>query len=695
MEPTKIYNKKSKRWLQIDGAQYKKLLKTGFTVNVNGELSPPNSKKQVKVLKKIEDEIEEEIRKSVDKKDIKKEIKKATNNDISKKSKRVDKSKTKNENIIDNHIIPVSSFLISYLSPKDLLALYLSNKEIEIELNSTKNLAVLNQRLKTEATTFTEWYKLYSLSKIDDQMKYLYDLENTRYVNEEKINKIRNGKDDINSNMINILFDWLYQIRKKFRLLFDTYCYTCTLFMIYLSHSDFKRDELQLYGCVIMHYSALLFENYAPDEGDWVFVTDKAFTLEQFNQAQVKVLNTLNGQLIYPSPILFLNARPGGHEEPKDNDNILVLIALNSFVPALATLKSSLITETCKYLITGKYQIYTMQEINYVCKIIMKNLNDLKKSDRLSQFQLRAEYVLQYIKYSCGEESVLSPLQPLKYNEFWHLGKIEKGEVLGQGTYGQVYKIKRNQCGKDYVIKTTNDECNIPEAIQEIALLTLLKDQDHIIKLCGFDYVTCQVNMVLPLMNGSLKTATLNRNYYKKYFKQIIEGIFNCHTNDIIHRDIKIENIVYDQATDSLKLIDFGLSVPFQSRRLLRDLDLVNTFHYRPPECFLFDVYIYTKNVDIWAAGCTMYYMMTGTYIMTNFTEQGGLNDIFLLLGTPMDETWPGYSSLNKNYNIPIYPGQKTVLKEKLAPYGDLILDCLTVYPGDRPSAKQILEKYF
>jgi tRNA A-37 threonylcarbamoyl transferase component Bud32 len=690
MNPTKIYNKKSKRWLQVNGTQYNKLLKSGFTVNNNGELSPPNSKKQVKVLEDIEKDIEEDIRKN-DKKEIKKDISKDINNDISKKSKKVDKI-IKND-ISDKHIIPVS-FLISYLSPKDLLALYLSNKDIEIELNTVKSMTILNQRLKTHAKTFPEWYKLYSISKIDNQMAYLYEMENTRFVNEEKINKIIQSKDDISVTMINILFDWLYEVRKKLALQFITYCYTCTLFMIYLSHSDFKRDELRLYACVIMHYSTLLVENYAPDESDWVYITGKEFTLEQFHQAQIKVLNTLNGQLIYPSPILFFNARPEGNEEPTDNDNILVLIALNSFVPSLATLKPSLITETCKYLITGKYQIYTMQEINYVCKIIISNLNKLNKSN-LKTLQPRAELILSYIKYTCGEESVLSPLQPLKYNEFWHLGKIEKGEVLGQGAYGQVYKIKRNQCGKDYVIKTTNDESNIPEAIQEIALLTLLKDQDHIIKLCGFDYKEVQVNMVLPLMNGSLKTVRLDRNYYKKYFKQIIEGIYECHMKDVIHRDIKIENIVYDQSNDSVNIIDFGLSVPFQSRRRLRDDHLVNTFHYRPPECIMFHNYTYTNNVDIWAAGCVMYYMMTGTYIMTNFTEQGGLDDIFKLLGTPTDETWPGYSNLNKLYNIPIYPEQINELKVKLAPYSNLILDCLTVYPGNRPSATQILEKYF
>lgn len=80
MNPTKIYNKKSKRWLQVDGAQYNKLLKSGFTVNNNGELSPPNSKKQVKVLKKIEDEIVKDV------KDVK-EIKEVNDVVISKKSK--------------------------------------------------------------------------------------------------------------------------------------------------------------------------------------------------------------------------------------------------------------------------------------------------------------------------------------------------------------------------------------------------------------------------------------------------------------------------------------------------------------------------------------------------------------------------------------------------------------------------------
>ncbi len=640
MIPSKIYNKKSKRTLLIGGAQYKKLLNSGFTVNKNGELSPPH--KPAVVIPP------------------------------------------------DADIKTIVSVLLPYLSPKDLLALYLSNIEVENELNTVKTINILNERSDTDVKSFTEWYKKSTLAKVNNQLLYLYDLENTRYINEKKIYDIMKGFDVITENFIAIVFDWLYQVRKMFKLPFNVYCYACTLFLIYLSNNELSKEELQIYGLVCLDYASLNLVEYILDIDDYVYISDKAFTEDQFKQAKIKVFKSFNGQLIYPSPIWFVDQTITKGDQASTNDDILVLIGLTSIMLLTSLYKPSLIAETCKYMITGQHTIYTVQEMNPICTEIVKYLKKLLKSS-LETFRVRAELVINQIKIQCGDDVVINPLQPLKYNEPWHLGEIETGDVIGKGTYGEVSKIKRLECGTNFVAKATNDEGYINEALNEISLLTLLKNQSNVISLCGYEYLPEKVNMYLPLMSGSLKSVKLDKSKYGIYFKQIIEGVRQCHHHDILHRDLKMENIVYDENTDTLKIIDFGLSVPLQSIKILKDGSLVNTFHYRPPECLITDGYQYGQSVDIWAIGCIMYYMMTDTYVVQWYTHVGAINDIFQLLGTPNDETWPGFSTLKK-IEYKNYPGIIDDLKVTLAPYSNMILSCLTLYPPDRPTALQLLE---
>jgi serine/threonine protein kinase len=71
------------------------------------------------------------------------------------------------------------------------------------------------------------------------------------------------------------------------------------------------------------------------------------------------------------------------------------------------------------------------------------------------------------------------------------------------------------------------------------------------------------------------------------------------------------------------------------------------------------------------------------------------LDDIFMLLGTPTIEEWPGLPKLTNMKTLSKYRDNKPQLRKTLAPYDNLILDCLTMDPTKRPTAKQLLEKYF
>jgi serine/threonine protein kinase len=125
----------------------------------------------------------------------------------------------------------------------------------------------------------------------------------------------------------------------------------------------------------------------------------------------------------------------------------------------------------------------------------------------------------------------------------------------------------------------------------KIAILNQLRNTQNVINICNYKIEKNKISVIIPLMNGDLKSLiknnTFNINNIPKYFKQIVLGLHACHYNDIIHRDIKPDNILYDATNDEFKLIDFGISLTYSSIPVYVDPEMAATFNYRAPEALL------------------------------------------------------------------------------------------------------------
>ena len=92
-----------------------------------------------------------------------------------------------------------------------------------------------------------------------------------------------------------------------------------------------------------------------------------------------------------------------------------------------------------------------------------------------------------------------------------------------------------------------------------------------------------------------------------KIIRGIILAVKYLHERDIMHRDIKLENVMLDNENDlsSIKLIDFGLSQLFQQASESQIKHSAGTPIYLPPESL--NQQLHSKPVDIWSCGIMLF----------------------------------------------------------------------------------------
>eukprot|EP01124_Arcella_intermedia_P024137 TRINITY_DN39_c0_g1_i2.p1 TRINITY_DN39_c0_g1~~TRINITY_DN39_c0_g1_i2.p1 ORF type:complete len:335 (-),score=54.40 TRINITY_DN39_c0_g1_i2:150-1154(-) len=111
---------------------------------------------------------------------------------------------------------------------------------------------------------------------------------------------------DINEKMRSILVDWLVEVHRMFKLIPETLFLSVNIIDRYLSLKNVPRDKLQLVGITSMLIASKYEEIYAPESNDFVYISDGAYSKEQILLMEQQILNTLNFNLLHPSPLHFL-----------------------------------------------------------------------------------------------------------------------------------------------------------------------------------------------------------------------------------------------------------------------------------------------------------------------------------------------------------------------------------------------------
>lgn len=205
-----------------------------------------------------------------------------------------------------------------------------------------------------------------------------------------------------------------------------------------------------------------------------------------------------------------------------------------------------------------------------------------------------------------------------------NIGPYQLTRTLGSGSMGKVKLAIHNDTGEKCAVKiipkkapvhknAPKDESRDIRIHREIALMMLLH-HPYIVSLKDamlmphhyylfFEYVSGGQILDYIISHGKLKEKQA-----RKFARQMLSAIEYCHRHSIVHRDLKIENILITEEGD-IKIIDFGLSNLFSTQSHLSTF--CGSLYFAAPE--LLSAQEYTgPEVDIWSLGIVFYVLVCG-----------------------------------------------------------------------------------
>ena len=171
-------------------------------------------------------------------------------------------------------------------------------------------------------------------------------------------------------------------------------------------------------------------------------------------------------------------------------------------------------------------------------------------------------------------------------------------KVLGAGSFGVVIaaieKIHLEHCAIKIVSKRFSNRNEWSEVSHEAKILSSL-DYPNIVKCLRTQESPHHIFIAMEyLKSGSLldfmnyhPNKHLNENECRIIMKQILEGINYIHSKNLLHRDLKLENILlksFERLENSVKLADFGLSIEIESEPSYNPIEKCGTLWYMAPE---------------------------------------------------------------------------------------------------------------
>ncbi|KAK6367409.1 hypothetical protein LTS17_010335 [Exophiala oligosperma] len=296
-----------------------------------------------------------------------------------------------------------------------------------------------------------------------------------------------------------------------------------------------------------------------------------------------------------------------------------------------------------------------------------------------------------------------------------HVSQYETLNRIEEGSYGLVSRARTKSSGTIVALKRLkmgNNETTEGFPVTGLREIQTLRScrHDHIVQLLQVvmgDGLK-DVYLVMEFLEHDLKTLLEDMaepflpSETKRLMLQLVSATEYLHSNWIIHRDLKTSNLLLNNRGE-IKVADFGMArytTGPHARRPPKLTQLVVTLWYRAPELLL-GAEEYDFEIDVWSVGCIFAELLTREPLFQGQTEVDQLSKIFGLLGTPTNETWPGFRALpNAKALHPVLSRSSSSSQSSLTvskfPYLTtsglrLLASLLSMDPNGRPTATEIL----
>lgn len=220
---------------------------------------------------------------------------------------------------------------------------------------------------------------------------------------------------------------------------------------------------------------------------------------------------------------------------------------------------------------------------------------------------------------------IYSPTRTPALNRFRSSDFVLDGKVLGEGSFARVQLATHTATQKKVAVKVI-DKTRIPEEMRMYAAREpgILRDLKHpnVVKLLHTEETRCEIQIYLQFMEGCdmhtyvQEHRRLEEREARRLFVQILDAVEYIHSQNVCHRDLKLENILVSKTkrsgTHRAMVIDFGFAghIPTSSYQFT---DHPGSVCYAAPELLAGRPYD-GKKVDMYALGVTLYVMIHGCY---------------------------------------------------------------------------------
>ncbi|XP_075703371.1 serine/threonine-protein kinase SIK1 [Rhinoderma darwinii] len=215
------------------------------------------------------------------------------------------------------------------------------------------------------------------------------------------------------------------------------------------------------------------------------------------------------------------------------------------------------------------------------------------------------------LKDGCSSGS--APRRPLR------VGFYDIERTIGKGNFAVVklarHRVTNTQVAIKIIDKTRLDRANLQKIYREVQIMKRLR-HPHIIRLYqvmetkDMIYIVTEYSKNGELFDYLTVRGRLSEEEARAKFLQVLSAVEYCHSQNIVHRDLKTENLLLDENMD-IKLADFGFGNFYMEGRPL------NTWcgspPYAAPEVFLGKEYE-GPLLDVWSLGVVLYVLLCGSF---------------------------------------------------------------------------------